>query len=301
MEIRKLEDFVVLAKAQKTKKRIVVAAAHLQSALNAVKEAAEMGIVTPILVGDKAKINKIAADISWDISKINIIDQKDNVKAIIASVALIREGKADILMKGIVATKDLLKIILDKEIGLRKEKIISHIAFFESPYYHKLFCITDAAMAINPDLATKTHMINNAVTTYIKLGIEKPKVAILAPVEVVNPEMEATVHAALLTQMNRRGQIKNCIVDGPLSLDNIISKKAAQEKGIDSEVAGDTDIIVTPDINTGNTLYKSLNFLGGTSSAAIVTGAIAPIVLTSRSDDRITKLMSIALAAALKQ
>lgn len=300
MEIRKLQEFVALAKAQKNTKRLVVAAAQLQSVLTAVKEATEMGIIVPILVGDEKEIKRISANISWDISKIKLIAQKDIVKAIIDAVALVQKGEADILMKGIVATKDLLKVVLDKEMGLRKEKILSHIAFFESPYYHKLFCVTDAAMAINPDLATKINMINNAVAASVKLGIENPKVAILAPVEVVNPKMEATVHAALLTQMNKRNQIKNCLIEGPLALDNIVSKKAAEEKGINSEVAGDADIIITPDINTGNVLYKSLNFLGGASSAAIVTGAKVPIVLTSRSDNKTTKLMSIALAAAMK-
>jgi len=300
MEIRKLKEFVSLAKAQKNKKKIVVAAAHSQSVLSSVKKATEMGLVEPILIGDKTKIKEIARYISWDISKIELIAQKDVIKAVTQSVALVKENKVDILMKGIVSTKDLLKAVLNKNLGLKEEKILSHIAFFESPYYHKLFCITDAAMSITPDLITKTYMIKNAVNTYIKLGIEKPKVAILAPVEVVNPEMEATVHAALLTQMNKRKQIKNCIVDGPLALDNIISKKAATEKGIDSEVAGDADIIITPDINTGNVLYKSLNFLGGTSSAALVIGAKVPIVLTSRSDNETTKLMSIALAAAMK-
>jgi len=300
MEIRKLKEFVSLAKAQKNKKKIVVAAAHSQSVLSSVKKATEMGLVEPILIGDKTKIKEIARYISWDISKIELIAQKDVIKAVTQSVALVKENKVDILMKGIVSTKDLLKAVLNKNLGLKEEKILSHIAFFESPYYHKLFCITDAAMSITPDLITKTYMIKNAVNTYIKLGIEKPKVAILAPVEIVNPEMEATVHASLLTQMNKRKQIKNCIVDGPLALDNIISKKAATEKGIDSEVAGDADIIITPDINTGNVLYKSLNFLGGTSSAALVIGAKVPIVLTSRSDNETTKLMSIALAAAMK-
>ena len=300
MEIRKLEDFVALAKAQKNKKKLVVAAAHLQTVLESVKEATEMGIVEPILVGDKFKINEIATSISWDISKISLIAQSNAVKATIKAVSLIREGKADILMKGIVATKDLLRVVLHKENGLRKGGVLSHVAFFESPYYHKIICITDAAMSIAPDLTTKVYMINNAVEAFNKLGKENPKVAVLSPVELVNPEMEATVHAALLTQMNKRKQIKNCIVDGPLALDNIVSKKATKEKGIDSEVAGDADIIITPDINTGNVLYKSLNFLGGAHSAALVMGAWVPIVLTSRSDTETTKLMSIALAAAMK-
>jgi phosphate butyryltransferase len=171
---------------------------------------------------------------------------------------------------------------------------------FETPNYHKLIAVTDAAMNVAPELSEKIHIVNNAVELFNRLGISKPKVAILSAVELVNPKMQATIDAALLKVMNNRGQIKNCIIDGPLALDNAISKEAAAHKGIISDVAGDADILVTHDINTGNVLYKSLNFMGGAVSAAVIMGAQAPIVLTSRADSEISKKLSIALAAAME-
>ena len=202
-------------------------------------------------------------------------------------------------MKGNVSTGPLLKVVLDKEKGLRKGATLSHVAFMETPYYHKLLCVTDAAVNVAPEFKDKVEMINNAVEAFHKLGNEEPKVAVIGAVEVVNPKMEATEHAALLTLMNRRRQIKGCIIDGPLALDNAVSKEAADHKGIISDVAGDCDIILTPDINGGNILYKSLNFLGGATAGAVIMGAMVPIVLTSRSDSEKSKLCSIALAAAM--
>jgi len=202
-------------------------------------------------------------------------------------------------MKGMVSTSPLLKAVLDKETGLRKEKVLSHIAFFESPYYHKIFGVTDAAMNIAPNLDEKLAIVKNAVEAFHKLGVKTPRVAAIGAVEVVNPKMEATVHAAALTQMNRRGQIKNCIIDGPLALDNAVSKESAEHKGIKSYVAGECDIILVPDINSGNILYKSIVFIGGGISASVIMGAKAPIVLTSRSDSEKSKFLSIALAVAI--
>ena len=297
--INKLNDLTKIAKSQ-GKKRIVVAIAADLHVLEALKNATKLGIVQAVLVGDKFEIQKIASSIQFDLSELEVIDEKDTHKACQKSVSIIKEGGADILMKGLVATGTLLKAVLDKEKGLRKGGLLSHVAFFESPYYHKLLCITDAAMNVAPDLGEKVSIVENAVEVYHKLGIEKPKVAIVGAVETVNPKMEATVHAALLTQMNKRNQIKGCEIDGPLALDNIVSKEAAEHKGIVSNVAGDVDIIVTPDINVGNVFYKSLNFLGGAMAAAVVMGASVPIVLTSRSDSEQSKLMSIVLAAAMK-
>ncbi|MBN2667836.1 MAG: bifunctional enoyl-CoA hydratase/phosphate acetyltransferase [Bacteroidales bacterium] len=299
MEIQTLNELVNIAKEQETKRIAVVAAAD-RHVLEALKKAIKQKIVDATLVGDEMAINQIAQEIDFKLELVKIINVKDAVKASETAVSLIREGKADILMKGMVSTSVLLKAVLDKEKGLRKGGTLSHVSFFESPNYHKLLCITDAAMNVSPDLDDKIAIINNAVEAYHKLGIELPKVAILGAVEVVNPKMEATVHAAVITQMNRRNQIEGCIIDGPLALDNIISKTTAEHKGIVSEVAGDADIIVTPDINVGNVLYKSLNFLGDAISAAVIMGAWVPIVLTSRSDSEKSKLMSIALAAAMK-
>ena len=299
MTIKKLEDLFDIAAKQETKKIVVAAAADLH-VLEALKQAMQKGIVEAILVGNQVEIIDISKSIGLDLNAVKIIDISDPISASKEAVSLIRNGKADILMKGMVATGSLLKAVLNKETGIRKEGTLSHVAFFESPYYHKLLCITDAAMNVSPDLMEKKAILENAVEAYHKLGIEKPKVAIVGAVELVNPKMEATVDAAILSQMNKRNQIKGCEVDGPLALDNIVSKEAAKHKGIESNVAGDADIILTPDINVGNVFYKSLNFLGGAVSAAVIMGAWVPIVLTSRSDTEETKLMSIALAAAMK-
>lgn len=299
MVIKELKDLIVLAKGQKLKRIAVAAAADLH-VLKALKEACILGIVKPILVGDEQEIVKIAHQIEFDLTDVQVINVKDPIKASEKAVSLIKDGKADILMKGMVSTGPLLKAVLDKEKGLRKGSTLSHVAFFETSYYHKLLCITDAAMNVAPEISDKISIVENAVEAYHKLGIENPKVAILGAVELVNPKMEATVHAAILTQMNRRNQISGCEIDGPLALDNIVSKEAAEHKGIHSSVAGDADIIVTPEINSGNVLYKSMNFLGGAVSAAVIMGAWVPIVLTSRSDSEKSKLMSIALAAAMK-
>lgn len=296
--MKSLSTFIDMAKSRPTRKLVVAAAAD-EPVLEAVCNAKREGIIIPILVGDKPEIEKIAAKIKFDLTGIEIHQESDPAKASIKAVSIIREGKAEIMMKGLVATGPMLKAVLDKENGLRKGALISHIAFFESPYYHKLLCVTDAAMNVAPKFEDKVTIVQNAVEAYHKLGQKNPKVAVVAAVEVVNPDMEATVHAAMLSQMNKRKQIKGCIVDGPLAIDNAVSKEAAEHKGIVSDVAGDADIILCPDINAGNILYKSLAFLGGASTAAVLMGAKVPIVLTSRSDNDRSKLLSIALAAAM--
>jgi phosphate butyryltransferase len=278
---------------------MAIAAAADAHVLGAVKDAVEAGIVSPILVGDESKINSILADLKMDTSKLEIINEPNDVKACQKAVALIREGNAEVLMKGQVATAVILKAVLDKENGLRTGSTLSHFALFESPYYHKLFGMTDAAMNVAPEFADKVSIVKNAVAAMQGIGVEIPKVAILGPVEVVNPKIESTVHAAMLTMMNIRKQIKGCIIDGPFALDNTISKEACTQKGIESEVGGDADILVAPELNAANVLYKSLNFLGGATSAAIIMGAKVPIVLTSRADTERAKLLSIAFAAAM--
>lgn len=281
----------------KAKRRIAVAAAEDEHVLKALKIAVDEKIITPILVGKQFEIEIIAQSIHLDLKDIRIVD---NVEGGYASaqkaVALIKNGEADILMKGFVSTGDLLKAVLDKELGLRKSKVLSHVTFFQSPYYHKLLCVTDVAMNIAPDLDTKVHIINNAVEACHKVGIDNPKVAIVAAVETVNPKMEATVHAAELRAMSWEG----CLVDGPFAIDIAVDKEAALHKGILSEVAGDCDVILAPDIEAGNMFYKALNFLGGATSAAVIMGAAVPIVLTSRSDNEKSKFLSIVLAAAMQ-
>lgn len=298
MTLKSLSDIVELAKAKETR-RLVVAAAADKPVLEAVKNAYQEGIIIPVLVGNKSEIERISKEINFDLSNIDIYEENDPSKAPVKAVALIKEGKADILMKGLVSTAPLLKAVLDKENGLRKAATLSHFALIESPYYHKLIGVTDAAMNIAPEFNDKVNIINNSVEVFHRLGNMNPKVAIVGPLEVVNPKIESTTHAAMLTVMNQRGQIKGCIIDGPFAIDNAVSKEAAEHKGITGEVAGDADILVAPDLNSGNILYKTLMFMGGCTSAAVIMGARVPVVLTSRADTDKSKMMSIALAAAM--
>ena len=297
--IYKLSELIEKAQS-KPEQKIAVAAAEDKAVLISIRDAKKKGIATPILVGDKAKIEAIAQTVDLDLSNIQIVhnDLGAEESARLA-VSLVKTGEADILMKGFVSTGALLKAVLDKENGLRKGQILSHVAFFESTYYHKLLCVTDVAMNIAPDFDTKIDILKNAVEACHKIGILNPKVAVIAAIETVNPKMEATVHAAMLQTMSRRNQLAGCIVDGPLAIDNAINKEAAEHKGIVSEVAGDSDILLVPNIEAGNIFYKTLSFLGGATAAAVIMGAAVPIVLTSRSDSEESKMLSIALAAAM--
>ena len=301
MELISLNSFIEIA-SKKNKKKIAVAAAEDQPALEAVSEALKLEIVEPMLIGDEKKIREIAKLINFDLKNIEIINQNIPLQSCKIAVNLVREGKAQILMKGFVSTGEFLKAVLDKENGLRsgimgRGTFLSHIGFFETTNYRKLIALTDAAQNIAPTLEDKINILNNAVDMFHRLGIMLPKVAILAAVENVNIKMPATVEAAIMTQMNRRNQIKGCIIDGPLAFDNAISKEAAEHKGIIGEVPGDADILLAPDIEAGNILYKCFTYIGGATVAAVILGAAAPIVLTSRADTDRSKLMSIALAA----
>lgn len=297
--IHKLSELIESAK-NKSKKRIAVAAAEDEPVLKSIMAAMKEEMVTPVLIGNKVEIEKIAKSIHLDLTGVQIVDNDKGaeVSAKIA-VSMIKNGEADILMKGFLSTSVLLKAVLDRENGLRKNKVLSHVAFFESPNYHKLLCVTDVAMNMAPDFDTKVHILNNAVEACHKIGIVTPKVAVLAAIETVNPKMEATVHAAMMKTMYDRKQLTECIVDGPLALDNAVNKEAANRKGIVSEVAGDCDVILVPSLEVGNMFYKSLVFLGGASVAAVIMGATVPIVFTSRSDSESIKLLSIALAVSM--
>lgn len=281
------------------KKKLVVVAAEDEYVLDAVKRAVQDNIIEPVLVGDTDLIKKIAGEIHFDLTNVEMIHERKPSKSAQIAVKLVNTGSGDILMKGQIPTATMLKAVLDKENGLRSGDLLSHIAFFETKYYHKLISVTDAAMNINPDLNDKISIINNAVEAYHRLGVECPNVAVIGAVESVNPKMEPSVHGALLSKMAERKQITGCIVDGPMALDIAVSKEAAGHKSIKGVVAGNADILLTPDIYCGNVLYKSLNFLGGAVSAAVIMGASIPIVLTSRADTEISKYMSIALAAAM--
>lgn len=300
--IRSLSQLIENAKSS-FKSRVAVAAAEDIHVLKAVKKAADKQLIEPLLIGNAEKIRAIAASVRFDCSNIRIIDTTASgaLSPSASAVLEVRKQRADIVMKGAVSTAELLRAILDKETGLRKSEVLSHVAFFQSPYYHKLLCVTDVAMNIAPDLETKVHILNNAVEACSNIGIAVPKVAVAAAVETVNSKMEATIHADMLKKMNRDGKITGCIIDGPLAIDLAVSKQAALNKGIESEVAGECDIILAPDIEAGNMFYKALNFLGGAQSAAVIMGAAAPVILTSRSDDENTKFYSIVLAAAMCQ
>ena len=299
MILKSMDVILDIAKA-KTARRIAVGAASDEPALAAVRDALEIGIIEPVLIGDSEKIRSIAGSIGLELKGVEIIDEKDPVKASARAVSFAKDGEADFLMKGLVSTADFLRCILDKDNGVGMGTTMSHAALFEIPAYHKLICATDCGMILLPSMKEKIDIINNAVSIYKKLKAEPPKVAILAAVELVNERMDATVHAALLSTMNRRGQIKDCIIDGPLAFDNLISKESCEHKKIKTDVGGDTDIIICPNLETGNSLYKALTYLGGATTASVMLGAKVPVVLTSRSDSDRSKLMAIALAAAME-
>jgi len=279
-------------------KRLVLAASHDAHSLGAVARAAAEGVIIPLLVGDRDKTEGLAEVMNISLKGFEFVEENDTAKAVHRSVKLVHEGKADVLMKGKVGTSELLKAVLNKEYGLRTGRLLSHFALFEVDTYHKLIAVTDVAMNIAPKLDEKIVILNNAVEVLNKLGIPEPKVAVLGAVEQVNTSMDATLDAALLSVMNVRGQIKNCLVDGPLAFDNAVSTESARHKEIKSEVAGDTDMLLMPDIEVGNVLYKTLVFFAKAKVASMIVGAAAPIVLTSRSDSEQAKFDSILLAAA---
>ena len=280
------------------RKRIAVAAAQEHSALEAAVDAWKHGLADPILVGDLAAMDAIAAELGLDLKPFQRVEEPDPARAAAKAVSLVRTGEAEALMKGLMDTSVILRAALNKESGINAGRLVSHVAVMELPTYHKLLLVTDAAINIAPDIPAKLDIIANAAQAARALGIANPKVALLAAVEKVNWEkMPCTADAAIITQMNRRGQVPGCLVDGPLALANAVSAESARIKKIVSEVAGDADVLVVPDIEAGNILYKSLVDLGRAKCAAVVMGAAAPVVLTSRADSAETKLASIALAA----
>lgn len=280
-------------------RRVAVAAAQDDAVLKAVTAAYKSGIAVPVLCGDIEKIDAVARLNNLDISPFEIVETDSDAQSASVAVSLVRSGRADILMKGILQTADLLRAVLDKDNGLRAGGILSHVAAVYSAALDRTWFITDAAMVMYPDLKTKVQLINNAVKVANLLGVQNPRVAPLAAVEVVNPDMPATVDAALLTAMNRRGQIKNCVIDGPLAFDLAVSAEAARHKGVDSPVAGCADILLFHNIEAANSASKALTCVGGCVMGGVVMGATAPIVLTSRSDPDSAKLYSIAVAAAV--
>ncbi|MCF6137836.1 phosphate butyryltransferase [Pseudalkalibacillus berkeleyi] len=288
---------IIQEATQLPNKTVAVAAAEDHEVIHAVKMAIDKGLASFLLFGEKDKIQTLLHEQNLDSSEqLKVVHCNSSSESAAKAVQAVSSGEADVLMKGMVSTSTILKAVLNKEYGLRTGKVLSHVAAFEVSGFDRLIFVTDAAMNIAPDLKQKADIIQNAVDVATKLGVNLPKVAPIAAVEVVNPAMEATLDAAALSQMNSRGQIKGCVVDGPLALDNAVSMEAASHKGVSGDVAGQADILLVPNIETGNALYKSLIYFAKAKVGAVISGAKAPIVLTSRADTSESKLHSIALA-----
>ncbi|MGH7800784.1 MAG: bifunctional enoyl-CoA hydratase/phosphate acetyltransferase [Thermodesulfobacteriota bacterium] len=280
---------------------IVTAVAHPcdESSLTAVLDAVKTGIIEAILVGPAHKIKAVADGLGFDISAYLIVDAPHSHGAAAKAVELIREGKAEVLMKGSLHTDELMREVVRSDTGLRTKRRITHAFIMDVPTYHKPLIITDAAVNIYPELDEKVDICQNAIDLAHVLGIECPKVAILSAVETVNPKIKSTIEAAALCKMADRGQITGALLDGPLAFDNAISKMAAKIKKIESSVAGDADVILVPDLESGNILAKQLTFMANADAAGIVLGARVPIVLTSRADSGRSRIASCAIAALI--
>jgi len=267
------------------------------NALTAALEAAAFGFIQPVLIGPRALIQKAAAQAGADISQMAIVESADPVSAARRAVAMAGAGEISAIMKGSLHTDELLGAVVGRDSPLRTGRRMSHVFWFDCPAYHKPLMLTDAVINITPNLMEKADIIRNAVDLAHRLAIPDPKVAILAPVETINPALPATIDAASLCKMADRGQIAGAVVDGPLGFDNAVSGAAATTKGIVSHVAGEPDILMVPDLNSGNSLYKSFVYLGGAACAGLVLGTKVPIILTSRSDSMQARIASCALAA----
>lgn len=284
---------------KQNRKIVAVACAQDEDVMQAVEAARKVGYIDAILVGDNDRIEEIALKNNIPLSEYEVVDIKDMSESARKAVELVSKKRAHVVMKGLVDTSIILKAVLDAEIGLRiSGNLLSHVGVFHVDGFEKPYIVTDAAMNIAPGLAEKKKIIDNAVAVAHKLGIEIPKVACLCAKEKISEKMPATIEAGELQAMNERGEIKGCLVAGPLALDNAVNREAAELKGIKNPVAGDADILLAPDIEAGNILYKALTYFSKSESAGMIVGAMAPIVLTSRADSESTKLNSILLALA---
>ena len=292
--ITKLSHLYEVA-ASRDKTAVSVACAGDLHVLEAAKEAAGQDIADFIFVGDEQKIRSIANDLEFDVSGAQIVNELDPEIACKKAVSFVNTGEASALMKGLVDTSVIMKATLNKEEGMRAGKKLSHLAVFECVSFHKLLFVTDAAINIAPALEEKIEIIENAVMAVVNLGIGKPKVALLAAKEKADPKMPVTLEITEIVQKHKSGVFQNAVVDGPFALDNAVSEESARIKGISSPVAGDADILVAPNIESANILYKSLAFLGGAKNGGVVIGAKRPVILTSRADSSESKLISIAL------
>lgn len=298
--VKNFEEVLKKTKAL-SMKTVAVAAAEDEPVLQAIMEAKKQGIANAILVGNEEEIKKIADSIGMDLSEYEIINEKSPAKAALKAVELVSSGRASMVMKGLVDTANFLRGVLNKEVGLRSGKLMSHVAIFEVPGYDRLIFVTDAAFNMYPDLNAKVDILNNSVNVAHAIGIECPKVAPICAVEVVNPSMPPTVDADALSKMNENGEIKGCIVSGPLALDNALSMEAAAHKKISGPVAGQADIMLLPNIEAGNVMYKTLTYTTNSKNGGLLVGTTAPVILTSRADSFETKVHSIALAALVAE
>lgn len=296
--IKRLQELIDMAQKNQPTRVAVAAAAH-NLVLESVQRAVSLGLIIPILVGKEEDIRAEAERIGWDLQGVQIVATQTNKAAADAAVDLVRRNQASVVMKGYLHTDEMLRAVLAHDTGLRTDRLLSHVFVLEVPTYHKLLLITDAAINISPGIAEKAAIAQNAVELAQKLGVEPVKVAALSSVETINPNIPSTVHAACLSKMAERGQIRGAIIDGPLAFDNAISATAAREKGITSPVSGDADVVVAPDLDSGNILSKNLEYLAQARMAGIVMGAAAPVVLTSRSDPPRARVYSLALASLL--
>lgn len=276
--------------------RVAVAAAADEPVLEAVKDAVDMGLASADLVGDAEIIRNLAEKIGLDLETVTVHHEPDAKAAAGKAVKLVHDGKASVLMKGMIGTADFLRAVLDKETGLRTGRTLSSVAVIESPQMDRLILMTDGGMVMYPTLEEKVQILQNVVPVCRGLDISQPKAAAVCAVEVVNPAMQATLDAAALTVMSQRGQIKGILVEGPLGMDNALSEEAARHKGIGGAVAGKADVILVPNIEAGNIMYKSVVYMAQAETAALIMGAAAPIIMTSRADSPKTKLNSIAVA-----
>lgn len=298
MEYKSFDDLIKKVQNLDSKKKVAVVSAQDEHTLEAVFKAKKDNIVEPILIGNKKKIIEILSRLHESVLEESIINVESDSEAAEKAVELINENKADFIMKGKIQTADLLRAVVNKENGLITGKVMSHIVIHEIPTYHKLLAVTDGGMMMYPNLDEKKQILENAVSTFLALGYENPKVAVLAAVETVNPKMQESVDADMLKKLNIKGEIKNCIVEGPISYDLTMSKESASIKGFVSPVTGEADIIVVPNITVGNILGKSLVYSAGAKMAGFIVGAKVPIVLTSRGSTSEEKYLSLALSAS---
>lgn len=296
--IRSFAELLLAAKTR-ARARVAIAAAGDVEALEALHEASEMGVASGVLIGNLDRIGSCADQVGLDLSDHELIGEVVPEAAARLAVQAVREGRADLVMKGRLQTSDLLHAVLDRERGLRTGRPLSHVAVLELKDERRLILVTDGGVNIQPDVLRKAQIADNAIQVAHCLGIELPRLAVLAAVEIVNPDMPATVDAAMLAKMADRGQLRGAIVDGPLALDVAISRGALEHKGLESPIGGQADVLLAPNIEAGNILVKALQYFAGATMAGVVVGAQVPVVVLSRADRAESKLLSIALAKYL--